>query len=145
MTLIGEFTRGCLAIRAARRINSFGVIGAMVGVMLNRGVPEHIRSDNGAEMTAKVTRSWFAKLGGKDTLHRAWQPVGERVLRALQRQATGRVPERFYSLKEAMVVIEHWRNHYSAVRPHSSLNYRPPAPLTSAPKPQDLDRSVAMQ
>jgi transposase InsO family protein len=56
MTLIDEFTRECLAIRVARRINSFGVIETMADVMLTRGVPEHIRSDNGAEMTAKVVR-----------------------------------------------------------------------------------------
>ncbi len=49
MTLIDEFTRECLAIRVARPINSFGVIDTMVDVMLARGVPEHIRSDNGAE------------------------------------------------------------------------------------------------
>ena len=51
MTLIDEFTRECLAIRVARRINSFGVLETMADVMLTRGVPEHIRSDNGAEMT----------------------------------------------------------------------------------------------
>jgi putative transposase len=34
-------------------------------VVLVRGVPEHIRSDNGAEMTAKIVRSWFAKLGAQ--------------------------------------------------------------------------------
>ena len=65
MTLIDEFTRECLAIRVARRINSFGVIETMADVMLTRGVPEHIRSDNGAEMTAKVVRSWFATVGAK--------------------------------------------------------------------------------
>jgi hypothetical protein len=54
MTLIDEFTRECLAIRVARRINSFGVIETMADVMLERGVPDHIRSDNGAEMTAKI-------------------------------------------------------------------------------------------
>ena len=53
------------AIRVARRINSFGVIETMADVMLTRGVPEHVRSDNGAEMTAKVVRSWFATLGAK--------------------------------------------------------------------------------
>ena len=63
MTLIDEFTRECLAIRVARRINSFGVIETKADVMLERGVPEHIRSDNGAEMTAKIVRGWFAKLG----------------------------------------------------------------------------------
>jgi putative transposase len=44
--LIDEFTRECLAIRVARRINSFGVLETMADVMLMRGVPEHIRSDN---------------------------------------------------------------------------------------------------
>ena len=93
MTLIDEFTRECLAIRVARRINSFGVIETMADVMLERGVPEHIRSDNGAEMTAKIVRGWFAAWSN-DALHRAWQPVGERLLRVLQRKAARRVPQR---------------------------------------------------
>ena len=63
MTLIDEYTRECLAIRVARRINSFGVLETMADVMLIRGVPEHIRSDNGAEMTAKVVRNWLTQVG----------------------------------------------------------------------------------
>ena len=46
LTLIDEFTRECLAIRVARRINSFGVIETLADAMLSHGVPEHIRSDN---------------------------------------------------------------------------------------------------
>jgi putative transposase len=65
MTLIDEYTRECLAIRVARRINSFGVLETMADVMLVRGVPEHIRSDNGAEMTAKVVRNWLTQVGAK--------------------------------------------------------------------------------
>jgi putative transposase len=65
MTLIDEFTRECLAIRVARRINSLGVLETMADVMLVRGIPEHIRSDNGAEMTAKIARSWLASVGAK--------------------------------------------------------------------------------
>jgi putative transposase len=65
MTLIDEFTRECLAIRVARRINSLGVIETMADVMLVRGVPEHIRSDNGPEMTAKIVRHWLAQVGAK--------------------------------------------------------------------------------
>ena len=42
MTLIDEFTRECLAIRVARRINSLGVLETMADVMLVRGIPEHI-------------------------------------------------------------------------------------------------------
>ena len=65
MTLIDEYTRECLAIRVARRINSFGVIEALSDVMLHRGIPDHIRSDNGPEMTAKVVRDWLTQVGAK--------------------------------------------------------------------------------
>src|SRR5271165_2794121 len=37
--------------------------------------------------------------------------------------------EIFYTLKEAQVMIEQWRHHYNHIRPHSSLGYKPPAPL----------------
>jgi transposase InsO family protein len=38
--------------------------------------------------------------------------------------------EIFYTLKEALILIESWRQHYNTVRPHSSLGYIPPAPET---------------
>ena len=41
--------------------------------------------------------------------------------------------EIFYTLQEAKVLIERWRRHYNTVRPHSSLGYRPPAPVTILP------------
>jgi transposase InsO family protein len=63
MTLIDEFTRECLPIRVARRINSFGVIETMADVMLVRGIPAHIRFDNDLEMTAKIVRQWLAQVG----------------------------------------------------------------------------------
>lgn len=65
MTLIDEFTRECVAIRVVRRINSFGVPEAMADVTLTQGVPEHIRSDNGPEMTANVIRNWLTQVGAK--------------------------------------------------------------------------------
>jgi transposase InsO family protein len=65
MTLIDEFTRECLAIRVARRINSFGVIETMTDVMQMRCVAEHIRSDNGPEMTAETVRNWLAQVGAR--------------------------------------------------------------------------------
>ena len=52
--------------------------------------------------------------------------------------------EIFYSLREAQVVIEHWRIHYNTKRPHSALGYRPPAPVTIAPPPA-LDGQPNMQ
>ena len=41
--------------------------------------------------------------------------------------------EQFSTLHEARVLIEQWRRHYNAIRPHSSLGYRPPAPETTLP------------
>ena len=38
--------------------------------------------------------------------------------------------EIFYTLKEAIIMIERWRVHYNTKRPHTSLGYRPPAPET---------------
>jgi len=53
--------------------------------------------------------------------------------------------EIFYSLKEAQIVIEQWRNRSNTVRPHSSLGYRPPAPRMFKPFPPPLDRATSMQ
>ena len=73
LTLIDEFTRKCLAIRVARRQNSVTVIETLSNVMLRRGVPEYIRSDNGPEMVSRLVRKWLPS-------------VGERLLRVLQWQ-----------------------------------------------------------
>ena len=53
--------------------------------------------------------------------------------------------EIFYSLKEAQTVIEQWRKHYNTIRPHSALNYRPPAPKTLAPSANLLDEIMPMR
>ena len=65
MTLIDEFSRECLAIRVARRINGMAVLETMADAMIVHGVPEHIRSDNGPEMTAKIVRGWLAGVGAQ--------------------------------------------------------------------------------
>lgn len=110
MTLIDEFTRECLAIKVARRINSFGVIETMADVMLARGVPEHIRSDNGAEMTARIVRSWLAKLGAKTLYIEPGSPWENGYRESFNGKLRDEClnGEIFYSLKEATVVIEQW-------------------------------------
>jgi putative transposase len=105
----------------------------MADVMLERGVPEHIRSDNGAEMTAKIVRSWLAKLGAQTLYIEPGSPWENGYCESFNGKLRDEClnGEIFYSLKEATVVIEQWRNQYNTIRPHSSLNYRPPAPQTS--------------
>ena len=147
MTLIDEFTRECLAIRVARRINSLGVLETMADVMLMRGVPEHIRSDNGPEMTAKIVRQWLASVGSKTLYIEPGSPWENGYCESFNGKLRDELlnGEIFYSLKEAKVLIERWRNHYNTVRPHSSLGYRPPAPQTFAPPMSHLDGTAAMQ
>ena len=147
MTLLDEFTRECLAIRVARRINSLGVIETMADVMLVRGVPEHIRSDNGPEMTAKIVRHWLAQVGAKTLYIEPGSPWENGYCESFNGKLRDELltGEIFYSLKEAKAVIGQWRSHYNAVRPHSSLGYRPPAPQTFMPQPSHLDRTSPMQ
>jgi len=147
MTLIDEFTRECLAIRVARRINSLGVIDTMADVMLPRGVPEHIRSDNGPEMTAKIVRTWLAQVGAKTLYIEPGSPWENGYCESFNGKLRDELlnGEIFYSLKEAQIVIEQWRNHYNTVRPHSSLGYRPPAPPAFNPFTTPLDQGASLQ
>jgi putative transposase len=147
MTLIDEFTRECLAIRVARRINSVGVIETLADVMLVHGVPEHIRSDNGAEMTAKVIRSWLGQLGTRTLYIEPGSPWENGYCESFNGKLRDEClnQEIFYSLREAQVVIELWRNQYNTIRPHSSLGYRPPAPQTSTGLHPNLDQHAPIQ
>jgi len=63
LVVIDEYTRECLALRVARRLGSLQVIETLADVMLVRGIPEHIRSDNGPEFIAGELRKWLGKLG----------------------------------------------------------------------------------
>ena len=147
MTLIDEYTRECLAIRVARRINSFGVIEALSDVMLHRGIPDHIRSDNGPEMTAKVVREWLTQVGAKTLFIAPGSPWENGYNESFNGKLRDELlnGEIFYSLKEAKVVIEKWRKHYNTKRPHSALGYRPPAPVAYSPVPTPLEHSKMMQ
>ncbi len=147
MTLIDEFTRECLAIRVARRINSLCVIETMADVMLTRGVPEHIRSDNRPEMTSKIVRSWLASVGARTLYIEPGSPWENGYCESFNGKLCDEIlnGEIFYSLKEAKAVIGQWRSHYNTARPHSSLGYRPPAPQAFSPVPPPLDQAAAMQ
>jgi putative transposase len=146
LTLIDEYTRECLALRVDRRINSFGVIETLADAMLQKGVPEHVRCDNGPEMIAQALRKWLAKLGTKTLYIAPGSPWENGYCESFNGKLRDEClkGEIFYSLKEAQVVIGAWRDHYNRVRPHSSLGYRPPAPATVADVHRPLSRDAAM-
>jgi len=87
LTMIDEYTRESLAIRVGRRLNSHDVIDTLAEAMLEHGVPEHVRSDNGPEFVAKKGAQMAGGTGNQIAIHRARQPLGERLLRVVQQQA----------------------------------------------------------
>jgi putative transposase len=128
-------TRESLAIRVARRLGRYEVIETLADVMLCRGVPDHIRSDNGPEFVAKELRSWLAKVGTGTLYIEPGSPWENGYCESFNGKLRDEClnGEIFYSLKEAQIVIEKWRMLYNTLRPHSALGYRPPAPAAYNP------------
>jgi len=116
-------------IRSERRWSSARVISALADVMVLKGVPEHLRSDNGPEFVATDLGKWLAATGAL-TLYiepgSSWENgYCESFNSKLRDELLN--GEIFYSIKELRGLAKHWRVHYNSVRPHSSLGYRAPA------------------
>jgi putative transposase len=137
LTVVDEFTRECLAIDVGRKLTSDDVLERLAWLMATRGVPEHIRSDNGPEFTATVVREWLGQIGVKSLFIEPGSPWENGYVESFNGKLRDELLEGeiFYSLKEAKVLIERWREHYNRVRPHSALGYRPPAPEAIAADP----------
>jgi transposase InsO family protein len=93
----------------------------LASLFVRHGPPEHLRSDNGPEFTAKLVRRWLARLGVQTLFIEPGSPWENGY------------NEIFYTLPEAVVLIEQWRRLYNTVRPHSAYGGRPPAPETVKP------------
>ena len=141
LNIIDEFTRECLAIRVSRKLKAVDVIDVLSDLFILRGIPGHIRSDNGSEFVAKAVREWISAVGAKTAYIEPGSPWENGYCESFNSKLRDELlkGEIFYTLKEAQIVIENWRRHYNTVRPHSSLGYRPPAPeivLWPAAQPQ---------
>ena len=135
LTIMDEYTRGCLAIRAERSIRSSDVIETLTGLMTTRGVPEHIRSDNGPEFTARAVREWLIDVGAKTLYIEPGSPWENGYIESFNGKLSDELldGEVFYTMTEVQVLTAQYRQIYNQVRPHSSLGYRPPAPETILP------------
>jgi transposase InsO family protein len=130
LSVIDEYTRECLALRAERSMRSEEVLEVLDDLFVRRGIPEHIRSDNGPEMTAEVVRSWLYTLEVKPLYIEPGSPWENGYVESFHGRLRDELlnGEIFDTLWEAKVLLEQWRREYNAVRPHSALGYRPPAP-----------------
>ena len=137
LTIIDEHTRECLSIDVARRLASDDVLERLAWLFVTRGVPDHIRSDNGPEFTAQVVRRWLKRVEVRTLFIEPGSPWENGYVESFNGKLRDELLARevFYTLKEAKVLIERWRRHYNTQRPHSSLGYRPPAPEAIADEP----------
>jgi putative transposase len=136
LTVLDEYTRECLAIRVERRLSSEDVIDQLFQLIVLRVViPEHIRSDNGPEFTAKAVRKWLARLGVKTLFIEPGSPWENGYIESFNGKLRDELLNRelFTTLKEAQVLIERWRKEYNEFRPHSARCYQPPAPVAILP------------
>jgi putative transposase len=131
LTVVDEYTRECLALRVGHSLKADDVMDVLTDLFITRGIPAHIRSDNGSEFTAKSIREWLPKLGVKTLYIEPGSPWEN----GYNESFNGRFRDEFlsgevfYTLKEAEVLSAEWRHLYNHIRPHTSLGYKPPAPL----------------
>jgi transposase InsO family protein len=129
LSLVDEYTRECLALKVARGITSEDVIDTLAELFAMRGVPQHIRSDNGPEFIAGAIRAWLTKTG-VETLYVApgspWENGFVESFHSRLRDEFLRMHD-FRDLREARELTQAWREDYNDRRPHGALGYQTPS------------------
>jgi transposase InsO family protein len=130
LNVIDEFTRESLAVRVERHLGYEEVQDCLTQLFCQRGIPVHIRSDNGPEFIAQALREWLDRLSVKPLFIEPGSPWENGYVESFNSKMRDELLNReiFYTLPEAQILIERWRNEYNHFRPYSSLGYRPPAP-----------------
>lgn len=129
LSVVDEFTRECVALEVERGMTSRGVVSVLIDLFTSRGVPSHIRSDNGGEFIAGAIRR-LAELTGMEMLYIApaspWENGFAESFHGRLRDELLNA-EVFADVREAKALAASWRQEYNHHRPHSSLGYVPPA------------------
>ena len=131
LNVVDEFTRKALAVDAAHRIDSDGVVATVERLVASRGA--HLRMDNGPELTAAALRDWCRIWG----THTAYIEPGSPWETPFVESFNGRLRdeclniEDFANITEAQVILEDWRTEYNHYRPHQSLDGLTPAAYAS--------------
>ena len=132
LVIVDEFSRECLAIEVARRLKSQDVLAILAELFVRHGAPQHIRSDNGPEFVARAVRDWLGRVGVQTLFIEPGSPWENGYCESFNGKLRDELlnVEIFDTLREAQVLTGRWRRHYNAVRPHSALRWKPPAPET---------------
>lgn len=132
LTVLDEYTREALCVSVARWMRSEDVLDALYPLLLERGLPEHIRSDNGPEFASAAFQDGLKRVGIEPLRIAPGSPwengYNERFNGTLRREVLN--AEWFTSTRQAQTVINTWLRQYNRIRPHHALNMRPPVPET---------------
>ena len=129
LSVVDEYTRECLALKVDRDITSENVIDTLSELFAMRGVPRHIRSDNGPEFIAQTLRRWLKRVG----VGTLYIEPGSPWENGYAESFNGRLRDEFLAMeifegvRDARSLTAAWRHEYNPPRPHSSLGYRTPA------------------
>lgn len=147
LNILDEYTRECLDITVERQILSHQVIERLAHLFITKGIPVHIRSDNGPEFTAKAVRRWLERLEVNTLFIEPGSPWENGYTESFNGKLRDELLDReiFTTLLEAKVLIENWRREYNTIRPHSSLRYKPPAPEAVMPYNGHLVKGLTLE
>src|SRR5262249_5454769 len=103
LNVLDEFTHECLAIRVARKLKAIDVIDVLSDLFILRGIPAHIRSDNGPEFVAKAVQDWIAVVGAKTAYIERGSPWENGYIESFNARPRDELlnGEIFYTLREA--------------------------------------------
>ena len=111
LNIVDEFTRECLAIKVARKLNSMDVIETLADLFLLRGVPGHIRSDQGPEFIAEAVKGWIRAVGASTAYIERGSPWENGYVESFNGRLRDELLNEtlFTSLAQAHLVLEAWR------------------------------------
>lgn len=134
LSIVDEFTRECIALEVNRSMTSGDVIDVLIELFHTRGLPKHIRSDNGPEFIAKAIQNWLAKASVKTLYIAPGSPWENGYAESFHSRLRDELlaAELFTSLAEARLLATQWRLDYNHRRPHSSLKYQTPAAFAAS-------------
>ena len=129
LTVLDEHTKEVHVLRPERQIGSADVIALVKAAIAEHGAPEFIRSDNGPEFIAKDLQRWLADQNIKTLYITPASPWENGFVESFHSRFRDECLNRdqLWTLSEARVVVEDFRQEYNAERPHSSLGYTSPA------------------
>ena len=134
LSMIDEFTRECLTLKADRGITSDDLVDALAELFAMRGVPKHIRSDNGPEFTAKELRAWLGRVGVSTLYIEPGSPWENGFAEGFHSRFRDEclAQEIFDGLHDARAITAASQEDYNHRRPHGSLGFQTPAGFAAA-------------